>query len=93
MKDYIALFLFVILYTVQVISLKVVVCNLNEDLYITLFDCKFLAFFVQVILLECVPKESSIPQDVLSHFNTAFKYAKQGNASTEQEYSITAHAQ
>jgi hypothetical protein len=26
-----------------------------------------------------MPKESSIPQDVLSHFNTAFKYAKQGN--------------
>ncbi|CAB3980722.1 zinc finger FYVE domain-containing 9 isoform X2 [Paramuricea clavata] len=41
-----------------------------------------------VILLECVPKESSIPQDVLSHFNTAFKYAKQGHRVTDLGYTI-----
>lgn len=33
-----------------------------------------------MILLECLPKESSIPQDVLSHFNTSFAYAKKGTS-------------
>ena len=33
----------------------------------------------QVILLECLPKESSIPGDIFSHFNTAYTYAKEGN--------------
>lgn len=41
-----------------------------------------------VILLECSPKESSIPQDVLSHFNTAFAYAKQGHRVTDLGYTI-----
>ena len=34
--------------------------------------------FWQVVLLECLRKETMLPKDVLSHFNTAFAYAKQG---------------
>ncbi|XP_046839941.1 zinc finger FYVE domain-containing protein 16-like isoform X2 [Xenia sp. Carnegie-2017] len=41
-----------------------------------------------VILLECLPKESSIPQDLLTHFNTAFRYAKQGHRVTDLGYTI-----
>ena len=37
-----------------------------------------LILFLKVVLLECLRKETMLPKDVLSHFNTAFAYAKQG---------------
>lgn len=47
----------------------------------SLWMCSFfesLILFLQVVLLECLRKETMLPKDVLSHFNTAFAYAKQG---------------
>ncbi|XP_074611326.1 zinc finger FYVE domain-containing protein 9-like isoform X1 [Acropora palmata] len=41
-----------------------------------------------VVLLECLKKEAMIPKDVLSHFNTAFAYAKQGHTVSELGYTI-----
>lgn len=41
-----------------------------------------------VVLLECHRKETMLPKDVLSHFNTAFAYAKQGHTVSELGYTI-----
>lgn len=41
-----------------------------------------------VVLLECLHKETMIPKDVLSHFNTAFAYARQGHTVSELGYTI-----
>ncbi|KAL9950761.1 hypothetical protein ACROYT_G043318 [Oculina patagonica] len=41
-----------------------------------------------VVLLECLRKEAMLPKDVLSHFNTAFAYAKQGHTVSELGYTI-----
>ena len=44
--------------------------------------------YLQVVLLECLRKEAMLPKDVLSHFNTAFAYAKQGRVlKTLKEFS------
>ena len=55
--------------------------NNNKLLSLTevLLFIKFrLLIYLQVVLLECLHKEAMLPKDVLSHFNTAFAYAKQG---------------
>ena len=41
---------------------------------------------LQVVLLECLRKEAMLPKDVLSHFNTAFAYAKQGSVKLCRDF-------
>ncbi|XP_048581610.1 zinc finger FYVE domain-containing protein 9 [Nematostella vectensis] len=41
-----------------------------------------------VVLLECEKNENTIPKDVLSHFNTAFAYAKQGYVVSDLGFTI-----
>ncbi|KAK3743245.1 hypothetical protein QZH41_017053, partial [Actinostola sp. cb2023] len=41
-----------------------------------------------VVLLECEHSENTVPKDVLSHFNTAFTYAKQGHVVSDLGFTI-----
>lgn len=58
---------------------KLPACHYIVFLSAIILGCFFCLFLLwQVILLECLPKESTIPTDIFSHFNTAFAYAKEG---------------